>query len=255
MTVNTIQPDSPEFLSLLKSACERNMPVEIHKHTGDAATPVARARMMCMDNERLFLDEPQTIGKIVKMGKNTPVDVYFFVGDQLHMFSTTIASMQCRVRLNVSKILVGMALNLPSKVQQGQRRARFRTSLSTYTPIPITLIEASDDLNSSPIDAARFEGRLVDGSDGGLGILLDFDRPRKFRIYGRWFVHLHLPGASERTLLGCELRQVRTLRKNETMKIGLMTLPWPNTRAMRERMRPLALLMTSVEREFRQRAS
>jgi c-di-GMP-binding flagellar brake protein YcgR len=255
MAVKKIQPDPQEILSLLNSCCERNISVEIHKHTGDAAVPVARARMMCTDSERLFLDEPQTIGKEVQMGKNTAVDVYFSLGDKLYTFATTIASMQCKVRLNQTKTLIGMAINLPKKIDQGQRRSRFRTSLALHTPIPVTLCEASGDCNSCPLDAFRFEGRIVDGSEGGLGILLEFDRPRKFKVFGRWIVEFHIPGESETTVLGCELRQVRTIRENELMKIGIMALPWPNTRAMRERMQPLARHLNSIERQFCQRAS
>jgi len=255
MTEKMIQPDPQKVLSLLDSGCERNIPVEIHKHTGDAAVPVARARMMCTDSERLYLDEPQTIGKKVQMGKGTSVDAYFSIGDQLYTFSTTVASMQCKVRLNETKTLVGMALNLPSKVEQGQRRSRFRTSLAMHSPISVTICETAHDLNSSPIDADQFTGRIVDGSDGGIGILLDFDRPRKFKIYGRWIVQFHIPSESERTVLACELRQARTIREGETMKIGMMALPWPNIRAMRERMQPLAMHLNSIQRQLRQRAS
>jgi len=240
---------------LLASGCERNIPVEIHKHTGSAAVPVARARMMCIDGERLYLDEPHTIGKPVKMGKNTSVDAFFSINNTLFTFSTTVASMHCKVRLNESKVLVGMALNLPREIHQGQRRSRFRTSLAMQTPIKVTMHQASSDLNSAPIDAVRYEGRLVDGSEGGLGVLLEFDRPRKFKIYDKWIVRFQLPDLDEPTTLGCELRQTRTIRDGETMKIGLMAMPWPTDRTMREQLLPLSRHLTSIERHLRQKAS
>ena len=255
MTAKKSKLDPSNPAALLTSGCERNIPVEIHKHTGDTAVPVARARMMCLDSERIYLDEPQTIGKQVRMGKNTPVDAYFSFGSRLFTFTTTVASMHCKVRLNERKMLVGMALNRPGEITEGQRRSRFRTSLALHTPIPMTMHQASDDLNSSPINAAKFEGRIVDGSDSGLGVLLDFDRPRKFKIYGRWFVRFLIPGASEMTEIACELRQARTIREGELMKIGLLTLPWPNVRALREQMLPLTRHLTGIERELRRRAS
>jgi len=248
-------PNKPTVEELMAAGCDRNIPVEIHKHTGNAAIPVARARMMCKDGERLYLDEPQTIGKDVKMGKGTNVDVFCSIGDQLFTFTTSVASMQCKVRLNKTKELVGMALNLPASVAQGQRRSRFRTSLALQTPIPVSMHQASMDLNSAPIDAARFDGRLVDASDGGIGVMFDFDRPYKFKMYDRWIVRFVIPGESETTVLGCELRQARTIREDETMKVGLLALPWPSPRAMRERMLPMARYLTGIERALLQRAS
>lgn len=255
MSVKKKQSGTVDPKALLTSGCERNIPVEIHKHTGNAAVPVARARMMCLDDERIYLDEPQTIGQPVKMGKNTAVDAYFSINHTLFTFSTTVASMRCKVRLNESKVLIGMALNLPSDIHQGQRRSRYRTSLAMQSPIKVTMHAASSDLNSAPIDADRYEGRLVDGSEGGLGVLLDFDRPRKFKMYDKWIVRFHLPGESELTTLGCEVRQSRTIRDGETMKVGLMAKPWPTDRAMREQLLPLSRHLTAIERQLRQKAS
>ena len=248
-------PDNPTDAELLALGCERNSVVEIHKHMGDAAIPVARARMMCTDDHRLYLDEPQTIGMQVEMGKHTAVDAFFSVGDGLYTFSTTVASMHCKLRLNETKTLIGMALNLPSQVKQGQRRSRYRTSLAMQTPIPVTMHHASPDLGSSPIDADRYTGRLVDAAEGGIGIMLDFDRPLKFKLYDRWFVRFQIPGADDPTSLGCELRQIRTIRGGEMMKLGLLALPWPTTRAMREQMRPLTRYLASVERRLLKRVS
>ncbi|MCB9847402.1 MAG: hypothetical protein H6814_03195 [Phycisphaeraceae bacterium] len=248
-------PNNPTDADLLRWGCERNTPLEIHKHTGDVAIPVARARMMCTDGERLYLDEPQTIGQPVKMGKGTAVDCFFSIGHELFMFTATVASMHCKVRLNEQKTLVGMAINLPAEIRQGQRRSRYRTSLALQTPISVTMHEASKDLNSSPVGAARFEGRIVDASDTGLGVLLEFDRPSKFRIFGRWFLRFQIPGESEPTTLGCELRQCRTIREGESMKIGLLAMPWPTERALREQMLPMQRYLTSVERSLLKRAS
>lgn len=240
---------------IIDACCERNTPLEIHKHCSDGAVPVAKARMMCADAERIYLDEPQTIGKDVEMGKGTNVDVFFSLGDDLYTCSTSVASMKCKVRLNEHKTLVGMALDLPTKITKGQRRSRFRTSLAMQAPIPVTMHEAFDDLNSAPVNAKRFSGRLVDASEGGVGVLLDFDRQRKFKLYGRWIVEFHLPGESDPTILGCELRQTRTVRENELMKIGFLALPWPSPRAMREQLQPLTRFLTSIERNLLKRAS
>jgi c-di-GMP-binding flagellar brake protein YcgR len=247
--------DNPTDFELLASGCERNTPVEIHKHTGEAAIPVARARMMCIDDERLYLDEPQTIGRQVRMGKNTGVDAYFAIGEALYTFTTTVASMHCKVKLNESKTLIGMALNLPSDIKQGQRRSRYRTSLAMQAPIPMTMHHASKDLNSAPIDADRYQGRLVDASEGGFGVMLDIDRPMKFKLFDRWIVRFQIPGEGDPTTLGCELRQVRTIREGEMMKLGLLALPWPTTRALREQMLPMTRYLTSVERRLLKRVS
>ncbi len=255
MSAKKSKLDLKDPAALLASGCERNIPVEIHKHTGSAAVPVARARMMCIDGERLYLDEPQTIGKPVQMGKNTAVDAFFSINNMLFTFTTTVASMKCKVRLNETKMLIGMALNLPKVIDQGQRRSRFRTSLAMQAPIKVTLHQASMDLNSAPIEAERYEGRLVDGSEGGLGVLLDFDRPRKFKMYDKWIVQFHLPSEPDLTVLGCELRQARTIREGETMKIGLMAMPWPTMRSMREQLLPLSRHLTAIERQLRQRVS
>lgn len=250
-----IDLDNLTDAEILAAGCERNARVEIHKHTGDATIPVARARMMCMDEERLYLDEPQTIGKQVEMGKGTAVDAFFSLGDGLFTFSTTVASMNCRVRLNGAKTLIGMALDIPRTIKQGQRRSRYRTSLAMQTPIKVSMHQASSDLGSSPIDADRVEGRLVDASEGGFGVMLDFDRPLKYKLYEKWVVQFHIPGEPDLTLLGCELRQIRTIREGESMKLGLLALPWPDQRAMRSQMLPLTKYLTSVERRLLKRVS
>jgi len=248
------KPDKQDATERIRWGCERNVPIEIHKHTGDATTPVVRARMLWCDDEHVYLDSPQSIGREVRLSRDTPVEAYFAVDGELYAFSAVVASMNCRVRLNSSKVVDGVALTHPAVVKQGQRRARYRTSLALQEPIHVWMHRAMSDLESAPIDSGLFQGRLVDASDTGFGVLIDGDLAHRFKVFDRWFIRFLIPGVTEETVFPCEVRQVRTARGGAATRIGLMALPWPSTRELRRKMMPLSRYLASVERQLCKRA-
>lgn len=252
MTTGLEQPAPDPTLALLQEACDRNLQIELHRRTAFGATPTARGRMLRLEDGKLYLDRPQTIGRPFMMSVGQACRAYFSLHETIYMFETRVAEADCRVRLNVEKSTIGMALEAPESIRPGQRREFFRTSLALQGEIAVQMHEAGvgDDPAECPVDARRLAGKMTDASGGGVGVVIE-GRPAKLRAYDPWFVGFRLPGSDDQLVFLAELRQIRGIRDDQDTRLGLMFLIWPNQRVATRTMDLLLRYLSMVQRASR----
>ncbi len=246
---NPAAAKAPDPDALLQDACRRSAVVEFHRQDGRVAEPAARARMIAVTDDALYVDEPQIIGQDAKFSWGKHLDAYFQEGDNIFTFVAKVENTKCKLKLNATKVVTGMKLARPKTLELGQRRQHYRTSLALQEPIPVAIHRTDrDDPTSTPVTAHHFDGQLLDGSGGGVGVRVDVDTAGRFDIFDRYFVSFTVPGEDAPLLLLCELRQAREIRSGRSVKLGLQVLDWPSARRAELAMRPFTQYLTAVQR-------
>ncbi len=243
--VSTLDPNT-----ILFDACSRNLPLELHRRRGVESQPVARGRLISMDDETLYLEKPQIIGRELALSVGEVLDAFLPVGEEIYRFATTVGQI-CRLRLNMDKIVEGRRLAMPSVISPGQRRNFFRVSLAVVTPkIPVALIRADPNHDDAcPLDPLRIEGTLVDASGGGFGVrLLNEPAVMRLRIFDYLFTEFEIPETALQVRARCEIRQVREIQSAGYHKLGLQLHAWPDQRAATRTMQPLLRWLNELQR-------
>lgn len=215
-----------EVATILEAACARNLSVEIHCQSS-GSLQVARSRLLAVDEAGAYLDSPQNDGRGIRFMEGVEVHVYLTVDDGWRMFRSRVTRSSCKIKLNATKTVLGMAISLPAQMEQTQRREDFRVSVACGEAIAAQLHTAShDDPNCCPLDAKRFGGRLVDLSAGGLALRVDASEHGSFRPGDRYFVSYVLPdGQGEMTCL-VEVRHAGPILDGDATRLGVKFLPW-----------------------------
>lgn len=219
---------SEDLATTLEEACARNVSVELH-HYDDVSKEliVTRTRMIGLDDENVLLDSPQSIGKTVSYETGQEVETHFLFASRRYTFCSSITSTRCSVRLNESKTIIGMSVARPADVKDGQRRHEFRISLARIEPISVHLHEASaEDPNACSIDAARFCGRLVNLSSGGVRVRVEKGKRRNVRIGEYFFIEFEIPDGHGPLIFLVELRNVHRIQDNTASLLGFSFLRW-----------------------------
>lgn len=262
---------------ILLWAVERDVPVELFRSEQLGRMPAARGRLIAADGDELLLDEVQTIGRDVVLPNGRDVEAYFVFEDKIFHFSTVVAKGVTTVQLNDRKTVAGMSLRMPRKVLEGQRRNSFRVSLALQTKrihaflFPVTAETAAQDPEAEDVESETcgpaldvdpgfptqpppptelpvFTASAVDGSESGLGLVLDGDHTKALSRFEQMWIRLKLPSETVPiTLLG-ELRQARLVSGGRITKLGVLLLPWPNQRAFRREIRPFTEMLREAQR-------
>jgi len=235
---------------ILFDACSRNLPLELHRRRGVESQPVARGRLLSMDDEHLYLEKPQIIGRELALSVGEVLDAFLPISEEIYRFTTTVGQV-CRLRLNQEKIVEGRRLSMPSVISPGQRRNFYRVSLAVVTPkIPVTLVRADAQHDDAcPLEPLRLEGSLVDASGGGFGVrLLDQPAAMRLRIFDYLFVEFSIPDAEIRVHARCEVRQIREIQTGRYVKLGLQIDHWPDQRTATRTMQPLLRWLNGLQR-------
>lgn len=215
-----------EVVTTLEAACARNQSVEIHCQMS-GSLQVARSRLLALDDAAVYLDSPQNDGKGIRFGQGAEVHIYLSVNDGWRMFRSRVTRSSCKIKLNSAKTVLGMAVSIPSRMEETQRRQEFRVSLACCESVTARLHMASrDDPNCCPLDVERFDGRLVDLSAGGLALRVDVSERRNFRVGEHCFVSYVLPdGQGEMTCL-VEVRHTKSILDGEATRLGVKFISW-----------------------------
>ncbi len=209
--------------ALLEGMCAQNRSAEVHYWRGDELCS-ARMRLLDISDDEIRVDKPQCIGREVILRHGTSLTVYFSHSGTLYAFKSKVTKPILRFDLNHRKSIVGMALKVPTEVSEEQRRHDFRLSLARYD-ITATLHETSpQDVNSAPISAAQFAGRLINISATGLGMLFDTDRCPKCSHWDIFYIQYCLPKINEPFVLLVEVRHARAIHDGLEKIVGFKFL-------------------------------
>jgi len=214
--------------SLLKEVCQRNTSAELQFDRGGGVVETARTRLLTLDGEHVYVDRPQSTGKAVLLQQDQRLVIHFALGGSRYAFRSRVVRSDCRVRLNASQQVVGIAIALPSEVREEQRRSDFRLSLAGQGAVVAMVHRGCRDCGgSAPIDVQRFDARLVNLSAGGVGLLVAAEDTKEWQARDTFFISLCLPEVEDELQMMMELRHCRSTDNGLSTVAGFSFFSWP----------------------------
>lgn len=241
--------------ALLAEACARNSSIELQYDAPGGETMVAKSRILGLDGDHLFLDHPQSIGKVVEFKTGQAIDAYLVLADTRYAFRSLVTELGCIVEINDRKRVVGIVIRRPANIRPGQRRSGFRVGLLGVDAIEPRLHTAiADDRGICPVDAHVFTATLVNLSIGGAGLRVDRADGVQLKLNDPLFMTFFLPGEEEEFYFLTEVRQTRPIDGENAMRAGLKIKAWPTRRDLERTQQRLQRYITEVQRRKLRRA-
>jgi c-di-GMP-binding flagellar brake protein YcgR len=248
--------DLEKNVRIIQEACDRNIPLELHyvntnmsaqRYESDVL--YAQTRLLGVDDQKIYLDSPQSIGKIVHLRLGWKVHAFFTIQKTLYSFDSTVTDLRCMVVLNREKTVVGMCMATPAKIRAGQRREDHRISLLGQMLVKVHIHETiKDNPNACPIGAKRFQAQGVNISRGGMSVRMEGEERFLLR-FGQWyFLSFTFPTEPDPFLFLVELRCIRDVEKSESRRFGFQFLRWPDPIRTREKQARLGRILATLER-------
>lgn len=240
---------SEHAVALVHEACQRNVPMELHRRSLDGSVMTARGRMLRLQDGLVLIESPQTIGTSSKLKIDEQLDAFFNLHGDLYTMQVSVESLGVPANLNDAKRVTGAALRPTSNVREGQRRAEYRTSLISVGSIATELCQACIEVEgASPIGAHRTTGRLINASSGGLGIVLDGRQTGRFPERSRYFVRFCVGDDEMEFPFLSEVRYVRLVNEETMTRLGVRLVQWPDRFTFNRRTQSLTRYLKEVER-------
>lgn len=243
------QPIHPD--RIIAEAVQRDHRLELHYMSNSGEVMVGHTRMVGCDGQTITVAAPQGVGKAVHFHTDKACDAYLFLEQQMYRFKTTVVSSACRVRLNERMMISGMLIARPNEVIEGQRRANYRSTLLHDEPLAVVLHETDGEAegpNFCPLEGVTIHGRLVDISEGGLGVRVETGLYSRFKIGMLFFAETRLNDVNADLYALVELRQARPILEGTATKLGFMFRAWPDVRTFRRNLDPIRRLVVQLER-------
>ena len=246
---------TPQAHALLSRVRDRNSNLEIQFEDEDGVLVVAKCRVIELDDQYVYLDEPQCIGRDLKLRPRQQIDAYLTVDETLYVFRASVNRLKCLVKLNDRKRVVGVVLERPRNIAAGQRRRYFRVSLLGQEPVPVKLHGAlNDGSGATAIETWQASGSLINLSVSGAAVRVDNVAPRVIPVDSNLFLNFHLPGNDEPFRFMARVRQVREIDQGIALRVGIDFMPKPSRRYVQIQQRLVQKFVTEIQREHLKRA-
>ncbi len=214
---------------LIKLACARDTPVEIHYESPDGKLTSSRTRMLELLDDRIILEAPNA-EDIAGIPLHKTINVHMLLGGMRYRFESALIETRLFSRVNSRVSVRAIAIRMPSKVLEGQRRTHYRLPLASSEPIVIELIEPhASYLYACSIRASKIICRLVDISAGGMSCLVEQRHARGVEAGRSYYITFLLPDADREFNMLCEIRHVREIKASESLRLGIAFQPWPGS--------------------------
>lgn len=212
---------------VLHEGCARNVPLELHYHTPDDVVQVFRTRMLDLDGRQLYLDSPQHDGKRTTLNRGRTVSAYLLLNGTRYAFRSRVLNTKCWVQLNNTMRVPGIAILRPKRVQEHQRREDYRVLLAGTDPLHVDLHEAdADNPDVCPMTAARFSGRVIDLSRGGMCLCVERERRQRVVTGEYYFVNGVIPDGEGEIAMLVEVRHFGTIARTGAWRLGVRFTSW-----------------------------
>jgi len=253
-TDNTAAMNDPAYTAF-EAACERNAPVEVVRRELAGEAPLARGRMLNLNDTTLEVQRVQVVGRNMAFRVGNDLDAYFDYYGTVYHFRTTIKSMSEMVQVNAKLVVPAMILERPARVEVGQRRTAFRVSIGARAEIPkVSLWFLGDGREAGPEgeppkDQPDFTGRLADASASGIGLLIENVTYSRFKHDMRALAHVSFSDQPTPLPLLCEVRQTRQVLGDSTRLGMLVTGTFGDKRLQQQRLRILSDYVQRIQRD------
>ncbi len=152
-----------------------------------------RHGFLSIDQDHLYLDQPQSIGKHINFAAKQTIEAYILLNQNIYTFQSKIVRTQCTIKLNRYTTVDGLCITIPTEIREGQRRHDLRVSLANMDPMPTTVHKVSPDCpGAADLDTAVFKGHLLNLSGGGCRVHLNTVLESKFKIGTPMFLRIEM---------------------------------------------------------------
>ena len=240
--------------SIIASACARNSHIEIHRHRLSGELLTFGGRMLHEHEGQLGVAMKRIDTKLDCLNPGNVVTVYVLEGETLYSFLAEVCRVNTGIGVNDETSTNGIWIRRLGSVAPRQRRDAYRTLIAGSHNIAVSIHHAHEDIaGAAPIGAAVFDGKLVEESATGIGVLLEGDVTRHFDR--GMFVHVSFRSTKddEPFFFLAKVRHGRTLHGSLHTRIGLQLIAWPDRARYGHELYRYEHFVTDIAREQRRR--
>lgn len=234
-------------------ACERNLPVELHRQSisGELVTYRGRFLRETTGSRLLEIEMPKR-----DWGGEKPLEpghvltAYVVTESGVHSFLCEVREAKRGLELNESKKVEGLVVDRLGEVTASQRRNAYRITLAGNYDIRAEIhVATSTKPYASPIDAFRIRGEVIESSATGLGVMVNENIERSVRRGDMVFVTFGAAPGEEAFCFLTEVRHVAVMFEGEKTRLGLKITHWPGKPVFGREIFRFERFINEVERE------
>ncbi len=251
--MTTTMTEVQSVKELIAGACARRLPAELCHVASDEMIIMGRVRLLdCTDSE-ILADRPQYLDDDGTIPLKSPITMHVAIGRARYQFDTAIVKENRALPAGNHHALPGIALRMPTTVNDSQRRRHVRASLTGYDPISVDFSRTDPEGEAAcSVNLERGSGWLVDLSVGSVSLIADdrlFIDPQRGN---RYFLTFRLPDVKDEFyMIGC-VRRMREAQNGDGVRLALYFCPWDGNRLARDQHR-LARFIADHERRMLRR--
>ena len=227
MSVSATIEDVDKVQTVLGSACARNASVELLSQQAGGEETCARVRMLAYVDGELVVDRPTTSASDDSFAAGKRLSATLTLGQERWSFKTRVIKPVKLVRLNATKRVMGMTMDVPQSLERSQRRNNFRVSVASLGIGCRVQWESKKHRHACDLDARFAEGMISNVSGRGLAVVLPKSCARRLKDGVHIFVQFHLPNMDEDLLVMAEVRFSRPIQRQDTVLVGLTLFALP----------------------------
>ena len=156
-----------------------------------------------------------------------PVRITLMLSGKRYEFDTVVLDDAVKIELNRELRVRGIALALPTRVLESQRRAHFRVSVLSDGAVSVILAPAHPQIRGAcEVKAKPVRARLVNISAGGMALLIarrELNRVKPSQLFYACFT---LPEVDDEFVMLVVVRHARLVASSDSHRVGLAFLPW-----------------------------
>ncbi|USN98723.1 MAG: hypothetical protein H6810_11240 [Phycisphaeraceae bacterium] len=270
---------------ILQEACDRNTPICVVRPEQAGRVPMARGRLLKLSDDGLDIDKVQIPGREIRFHRGDKLEAFFSIGRTLYHFKTELLAASEPKRLNRRMVIMGMSITVPPRIEQGDRRTLFRVPLGgreerVLVEVWKPVVEHDDDpaaWNEEEHDGEDsqqampsyafnilnlhldqllgemdrlpdYTGWVVDASEHGFGLRLEYVPPDRFRVFEPLVIRVTVPGEVGEIVHLCEIRARRAVGEDGT-RLGVVVIKEADQSASREKTARIRGFLNEVQRE------
>ncbi|MBU0717915.1 MAG: PilZ domain-containing protein [Planctomycetes bacterium] len=223
---------------MLRQACARNVPAELHYETPEGVVVVWRTRLVQVTERHIIAERPSRNDQAAELQEGQPLLAHFSVGRSRYQFQTDVEVGRISVRLNERHRILGIALRKPRSIKRSQRRAHLRVSLAGTEPVVVHLARPHPSISDAcAIDGRVGQGQIVNLSAGGILVLIDNRIMSTAKVGERFYMTFGMPEVEEPFNMLGTVRHLRVVESSDSLRVAMAFRPWRGIRMDAEQRR------------------
>ena len=237
----------------LADACEGHAFAEIHFESPDGPVITRRVRLNRATATHLHAEASRLDRKRPEIPPGRPVTVHVSLRGARFQFRSVVEPPSGVARRRGPNSAQDILLRRPKALEESQRRAALRISVTGMDPIDVDVVPVHPDYpDACAVDASRVRTAMINLSASGVGVLSESDALDTSEDAPPYFLSFRLPDGEERLDMMAELRSARRVEASESWRVGFAFRAWSG-RSFAADQRAITQFITEQERRLLRR--